>query len=128
MSNRMSRQNQVIRQDGRPAFVVIPIKEWRRIEARLQDKEDAAAVRGFLNDPAETFPDAVVAALLDGRHPVKVFREHRGLTQARLANAAETSAVYLSQIERGGRQAGRKLLAKLSTALRVDAKLLEPQA
>lgn len=120
---RMTRQ--IINQGGKPAFVVIPIDEWRRIEATLEDRIDARAVRAFLKTPAETFPDSVAAALLEGVHPVKALREHRHLTQAQLAKAAGTSAVYISQIERGGRRAGRKLLAKLAKALGVDRDLLE---
>jgi len=120
----MSRQ--FITQAGKPAFVVIPIEEWRRIEATLEDRGDAAAVRTFLRSPTETFPDSVVAAILDGTHPLKALREHRGLTQAGLAKACATSAVYISQIERGDRHAGRKLLAKLGKALGVEARLLEP--
>ena len=118
----MSRQ--IITQGGKPAFVVIPIEEWRRIEATLEDRTDAAAVHSFLGNPTETFPDAVVAAILDGASPLKALREHRGLTQVGLAKASATSAVYISQIERGGRRAGRKLLAKLGKALNVDAGLL----
>jgi DNA-binding XRE family transcriptional regulator len=119
----MSRQ--IITQGGKPAFVVIPIEEWRRTEATLEDRAAAAAVRGFLEDPTETFPDAVVSAILDGTPPLKALREHRGLTQAGLVKACATSAVYISQIERGGRRAGRKLLAKLAKALRVDAAMLD---
>ncbi|HXY99674.1 MAG TPA: type II toxin-antitoxin system prevent-host-death family antitoxin [Stellaceae bacterium] len=116
---------QIITQRGKPAFVVIPIDEWRRIEARLEDRADAASVRAFLRHPTELFPDSVVAAILDGTHPLKALREHRGMTQAELAKAAGTSSVYLSQIERGERRAGRKLRTKLGKALRVEPGLLE---
>ena len=119
----MSRQ--IINQGGKPAFVVIPIEEWRRIEATLEDRADAAAVRAFLKNPAETFPDSVVAAILDGAHPIRALREHRGRTQTELAKAVGTSSVYLSQIERGERRAGRKLRTKLGKALRVEPDLLE---
>jgi len=115
---------QIIKQGGKAAFVVIPIEEWRRIETTLEDRADAAAVRAFLKNPTETLPDAVVAAILDGAHPVKAMRAHRGMTQAGLAQAARTSSVYISQIERGKRRAGRRLLAKLGKALRIDADLL----
>ena len=118
----MSRQ--IITQGGKPAFVVIPIEEWRRIEATLEDRADAAVVRAFLKKPGETFPDAVLAAILDGTPALKALREHRGLTQAALAKACATSAVYISQIERGERRAGRKLLAKLSKVLGVEPALL----
>ncbi|MBI1777145.1 MAG: type II toxin-antitoxin system prevent-host-death family antitoxin [Proteobacteria bacterium] len=112
---------QIITQGGKAAFVVISIDEWRRIESALEDRADAAAVRAFLKRPTETFPDSVLAAILGGGHPLKALREHRGLTQAKLAKASGTSAVYISQIERGQRRAGRKLLAKLGKALDVDA-------
>ena len=118
----MSRQ--IITQGGKPAFVVIPIEEWRRIEATLEDRLDTSAVRAFLKNPTEAFPDSVMAAILDGAHPLKALREHRGLTHADLAKACATSGDYISQIERGGRRAGRKLLAKLGKALRVEAGLL----
>jgi len=115
---------QIIKQGGKAAFVVIPIDEWHRIEATLEDRSDAAAMRAFLKHPSETFPDSVVAAILDGTHPIKAFREYRGMTQAKLAQAVGSSAVYISQIERGGRRAGRKLLAKLGKVLGVTPDLL----
>lgn len=116
---------QIITQGGKPAFVVIPIDEWRRIESTLEDRVDAAAVREFLKNPSETIPDSVLAAILDGSHPIKAFREHRGMTQVQLAKAAGTSSVYLSQIERSGRRAGRKLRVKLAKALGVPPDLLD---
>jgi len=84
-----------------------------------------AAVRAYIRHPTETFPDSVVAAILDGTHPLKALREHRGVTQAELAKASGTSSVYLSQIERGGRRVGRKLRAKLGKALRVEPTLFK---
>ena len=116
---------QIITHDGKPAFVVIPISEWRRIEATLQDRADARAVRLFRENQSETFPDSVAAALLAGSHPIKVFREHRGLTQVQLAKAAGTSAVYISQLERSIRRVGRKLRTKLANALTIDIGLLD---
>ena len=120
-------KRQIISQDGRPAFVVIPIDEWRQIESTLEDRGDAAAVRAFLKDPTETFPDAVVGSILDGAHPIKAFRDHRGMTQAQLASKVGTSSVYISQIERGERRSGRKLQGKIGVALGVKADLLEHQ-
>src|SRR5258708_19780652 len=117
---------QTITQRGKPAFVVIPIEEWRRIQAALEDRADAAAARAFLQHPAETFPDSVLASILEGAHPLKALREHRGLTQAQLAKASGTSAVYISQIERGQRRAGRNLLAQLARSPHLHPRLLDP--
>lgn len=118
---------QIIKQNGRPAFVVVPFDEWLRIEEILEDRADAAAACAYWDNPdVEGFPEEVVRALaVDRINPIKVFREYRGMTQAELAGAAQLSAMYLSQIERGERTPGRKALGKLATALRVDVDMLE---
>lgn len=117
---------QIIKQNGEPAFVVIPWHEWQRIEDILEDRADTAAVRDFLENPTEGFPADVVRLLaVERRNPIRVLRDYRGMTQAALAEAAGTSAVYLSQIERGERTAGRKLLTGLAGVLQVDAAMLE---
>jgi len=118
-------KRQIISQDGKPAFVVIPIDEWRRIEATLEDRTDTAAVRAFQKTSPETYPDSVVGAILDGVHPIKAFREYRRMTQAQLAIKAGTTAVYISQLERGDRRASRKLRGKIGAALAIDADLLD---
>ena len=68
----------------------------------------------------ESFPAAVVDRLLAGESPIKVYRDHRGLTQKQLANAAGINAVYLSQIETGKRTGSAKTLASIAGALDVD--------
>jgi transcriptional regulator with XRE-family HTH domain len=120
----MTIKPQIINRNGKPAFAVIPIEEWNRLQEIIEDRADIAAVRAYRASPAESFPDAILDALLSGAHPVKVFREHRGMTQAALAKAAGTSAVYVSQIERGERPAGRRLLPRIAEALRIDIDML----
>lgn len=117
-------EREIITKNGRPVAVVVPIAEWQRIEAALEDRADAAAVLAYLDQPSEAFPDTVLTAILAGTPPIKALREYRGLTQARLARAAGTSSVYISQIERGEREAGRALVRKLAKALKVDPELL----
>jgi len=120
----MTVKPQIINRNGKPAFAVIPIEEWIRIQEIIEDRADVAAVRAHQAGPGESFPDAVLGALLDGTHPMKVFREHRGMSRADLAKVAGTSAMYVSQIERGERPAGRKLLPRIAAALRVDMDML----
>jgi hypothetical protein len=104
---------QIIKKGGKPAFVVIPIDEWRRIEAALEDRADTAAVRAFLKNPAETFPDAVVAAILEGTHPVKAMREHRWhQLRLHLANRARQEALR----PQAPRQARQSLGCRLRSA------------
>jgi ribosome-binding protein aMBF1 (putative translation factor) len=89
------------------------------------DLLELAAVHAFQKHPTETFPDSVMAALLDGAHPIKAFREHRGLTQAQLASKVGATAVYISQLEHSGRRAGRELRSKIGAVLEINATLLE---
>lgn len=87
------------------------------------DDEDGADRAAYLDARArdeEVLPHAVVKRLAAGQHPLKVFREYRGLTQAELAERAGTKPAYLSQIETGKRDGGRKLLGRLARALEVE--------
>ena len=64
-------------------------------------------------------PAAVVNALLEGANPVKVWREHRALTQDALAAQAGISKAFLCQIETGKRVGAIKTLRALAAALGV---------
>ena len=57
---------------------------------------------------------------MDSEPPLKVFREHRAMTQKALAAAAKVSTGYVSQIERGARQPSKKALTALAAALNLD--------
>ncbi len=82
--------------------------------------EDLAAYDAAKASDEERFPAAVADRLIAGESPLKVFREYRGLTQGRLAEAAETTAPYLSQIENGRRTGSVGLLRRLADALRIE--------
>ena len=57
---------------------------------------------------------------------VLAYREQRKLTQEALAEKADIDRTYLSDIERGIRNAGVKNIARLARALEIDAaKLME---
>jgi DNA-binding XRE family transcriptional regulator len=112
--------HQTIHVDGKPAFVVIPIDEWRRIVERLEGREDVAALEAFRRDKEETFPIAVADALIAGENPVLVYRKHRGMTQVDLAGQCDIAVPYLSQIENGKRKASAAVLRKLAEALSVS--------
>jgi DNA-binding XRE family transcriptional regulator len=87
--------------------------------------EDIAAFDHAKAESGETFPEEIAVRLIGGEHPVKVFREYRGLTQQALADAAGTTAAYVSQIETGVRVGGRKTLAKFAEVLGVERADLE---
>ena len=68
----------------------------------------------------ESFPIEVADRLLAGENAVRVFRDHRGMTQKQLAGAAGINPLYLSQIERGVRTGSARTLSALAEALGVD--------
>jgi DNA-binding XRE family transcriptional regulator len=63
-----------------------------------------------------------------GEHPVRVWREHRGLTLGVLAKQAGVAQSYVSEIENGKKPGSVRALAALAKALRVDIEdLLAPE-
>ena len=118
---------QIIEHDGKPAFAVVPIDLWERIREDAEDAEDVAAYdRAIAADDGFTIPAAVVYAKLDGAHPLKAWREHRGLTLQALASAAGVSRPYVSQIEGSKRAGTAATLKKLAVALGVPVDALVP--
>lgn len=117
----MTNPAQIIRDDqGRPAFAVLPIAEYERL---LEAADEAIGLRAFDSYQAakpETYSADVADRLLGGEHPVKVFREYRGLTQAQLSDAAGLKQAYVSQIEAGSRIGAVDVLKRIADALRVD--------
>lgn len=117
----MANPAQIIRDgNGKPAFAVLPIEEYERL---LDAADEALANRAFDTYKAaqpETFPDELAERLLNGEHPVKVFREYRGLTQKQLAEGAGLTQGYVSQIEAGTRVGTVEALKGIAEVLHVD--------
>ncbi|MGB5497200.1 MAG: helix-turn-helix transcriptional regulator, partial [Sedimenticolaceae bacterium] len=68
----------------------------------------------------ELVPAAIVNAILDGENPVRVWRQHRGMSQVQLAEAADISQAYLAQIETRKREGTLGLYRSLADVLGVD--------
>lgn len=114
---------QTITKDGQPEYVILPWAEYQSLLEALDDRLDAAILTDFakrLVDGEETVPDAVVARLLAGESPVKVWRDHRELTQAALAQAAGLTQSMVAMIERNNRRGTTDTLAALARALGVE--------
>ena len=84
-------------------------------DIRAYDEVKAALAAG----EEEIVPAPIAHRLIDGENPVRVWREHRGLSGRALAQAAGISAAYLSQIERGARKPSVSVLRRLAQALGV---------
>jgi DNA-binding XRE family transcriptional regulator len=130
----MSARVQIIEKDGKPEYAVVPIELYRQLLTLAEDAEDIRAAnvarREIDAGEDETIPAAVARRLLDGtEHPLRIWREHRGLTQEALAAQAGVGKSYLSQIEAGKKTGSARILRTLAQILRVDMDdLLMPPA
>lgn len=120
---------QIIYDNGRPAFVVVPIDEYlaQNPDAKSLLTDEEIYDRAVSRDDGTRIPHEVVKRLALGESPVKVYREWRGLLQQELADKASVSVGYISQVERGVRTLSRKRQAEFSRILLVDYEDLEPE-
>jgi DNA-binding Xre family transcriptional regulator len=103
------------------------------LERRLDEAEDAydalamrlAEIEHIVSG-GDWVPGEVVDRLIAGDHPIRVWREHRGLKSQDLARQARISPALLSEIENGKKEGSVKSLAALARALRVDLDDLVP--
>jgi DNA-binding XRE family transcriptional regulator len=108
----------------------------RDYDALIQAYEDAADALALAEVRArETAGDAEYAPVelaerifVGGEHPLRVWREHRGLTLGALAREAGIAQSYVSEIEHGRKRGSVRALAALAKALRVDIEDLLPPA
>ncbi|MCB0191817.1 MAG: helix-turn-helix transcriptional regulator [Anaerolineae bacterium] len=115
---------QIIEKNGRPEWAVIPYEEYERLVAEAEMLQGIQAFdeakSALANGDEELIPSEVTYALLDGKNPLRVWREYRGLTQQQVADAAQISKPYLSQLESGQRNGTTEVLAAIAKALNVS--------
>jgi len=104
-------------------LVVMPEDVFERLREAAEMAEDVAAYDEFKRRLAageeELIPSAVVDRILAGENLVRVWREHRGLTVAALAEKAGITQPYLSQIETGKREGTLQTMKKIAEALKI---------
>jgi DNA-binding XRE family transcriptional regulator len=121
----MNSQIQIIEKDGKPEYAVVPFKDYQRLLELAEDAEDIAAAdvaKAELDrGEDELIPSEIARRLIDGEeHPLKIWREYRGLTQEALAKQVESTKSYISQIEAGKKSGSVVLIKRLAAALNVD--------
>jgi len=120
----MKEQIQIIERNGKPEWAILPYEEYLKLIEQAElledihdfDRINAAMERG----KEELIPAEVVNAILDGKNPIKVWREYRSLTQQQLADMVRISKPYLSQLETGKRTGTTDVLASIAKALNVS--------
>lgn len=104
--------------------------EIAALRGMIEDLEDRLLIAQRRHEP--TIPAELAFALAEGEaHPLRLWREHRGLSLRALAEQAEVSASMLSEIETGRREGRLSVIRRLADALDVsldDVVLPEPRA
>jgi len=115
----MSHRHKIVEERGK-RFVLVPEKTYDRMLEELEDLEDIRAYDRAKAKHQEFVPLEIVKRLTAGKNPVRVWREYRELTQQLLADKADISKPYLSQIENGAREPSLSVIKRLAAALSVD--------
>ena len=100
--------------------MVLPVEEYDKL-IDAADIASADRVRRDLEAGAdEMIPAEFVNRILDGESPIRVWRDFRGLSAKSLAEAANISAGYLSEIEAGKKEGTVSTLKALAGVLKID--------
>jgi len=109
--------------------------EYDSLIERLEDAEDARTIEafnarvaavGFAEATKDYLPADLVWRLLDGEHPLRIWREHRNLTGNRLAELSGVPQSYISDIETVKKPGSIAALTKLARALEIQIDDLVP--
>ena len=96
---------QIVEIAGRK-MAVLPVEDYQRLVEIAEDREDIAAAADAerrRNEGMEYLPASMVNRILDGENALRVWREHRGLTIAELAEKSGYGYSMISKIETGSR-------------------------
>ena len=112
-------------------MAVLPEDEYRQLLDVVEDREDRdAAIEAERRRKAgeEYIPASVVDSLMAGESPLRVWRRHRGLTQAELASRIDISKMTVSGMENGTRSGSIKVWRALAQALNLPLDDILPEA
>ena len=108
---------QIVEIAGRK-MAMLPVDDYERLLDIVEDKADAlAAIQAEQrrHNGEEYLPAELVDRIMAGESPLKVWRNHRGMTLA----AADSHKSMLSEIENRKRLGTPQLLRRLAHALNV---------
>jgi DNA-binding XRE family transcriptional regulator len=111
-------------------IVVLRRATYDALMAAVEDARDARALKDLrareAAGEAEYVPIELADRIFAGEHPVRAWREHRGLTLGALAKSAGLAPSYLSEIEAGKKPGSTRALAAIAKTLRVAIEDLLP--
>jgi transcriptional regulator with XRE-family HTH domain len=119
--------------DGQARFVILSSDEYALLMQTVEAARDLMNVRATLDGKLvdrmggkDGVPARVAHRIADGDHPVRVWRENRGLKAVALARAAGISPAYLSEIETGKKDGTFRTMASIARVLNVSLDDLAP--
>jgi DNA-binding XRE family transcriptional regulator len=99
---------QIIRQGGKPAFVVVPYDKWLELIGSNEDENIY-------------IPHKVVGyQLKEGLSLIAAWRKHLKITQKELADRTGMTQPAIAQIEKPDSKTQRKTLKKIAQAMNLD--------
>jgi DNA-binding XRE family transcriptional regulator len=105
-------------------FAMLPMDGFLKLvdaAEMLADVKAYDAAKGRLaRGEDELIPLEITERRLAGESAVKIWREHRGITQAILAKASGVSRPMIAAIESGHKRGGVATLKRLARALKID--------
>lgn len=103
--------------------VTIPRSEYDRLVGIAEDAADARAIEEFrarlAQGDEEFLPAEFVNRMIEGESVLRLWREHRGLSQSELSRRAGVNRVQIADIEAGRRNGSVETFRKLAQALGV---------
>ncbi len=102
-------------------YAVVPRDEYEALRDIVnEDEADIAVARRVLEDADEEIvPFELAEHIAVGTHPVRVWREYRGMNASSLATESGVAQSYLSHIETGKKTGSVKALKRIAAALSV---------
>ncbi|OQY52854.1 MAG: hypothetical protein B6247_16180 [Candidatus Parabeggiatoa sp. nov. 2] len=117
-------RTQIIEKEGQPKWALIPYEEYLELLDAKEELEDIQDFDESIAHPPEKIPIEWVGRIINGEHPVRVWREYRGFTQQKLAQACNVTSSEISQIETGEYQVSQEVLQKMAKTLNMDVESL----
>ena len=110
---------EIIERKGK-RFAVVPLRHFEQLRQDAQMLEDIRAYDAAKSRKEESFPGQIADRLVDGENPIRVFREHRGLTQQQLAKTADIARPYLAELEAGKKEGSVSVFKRIAAALKLE--------
>jgi len=91
------------------------------VREHIEDLKDLAHIRVVVAETKaeDLLPVALVRRMLNGEHPIRIWRQHRGLSMNELARRSGVNPAYLSEIENERKPGSVHAFAALARTLGV---------